>query len=57
MKRKDLEKRLAKNGWTLKRNGANHDLWEKDGRCEAVPRHNEIAERLAQAIIKRQNLK
>ncbi|MGI6688332.1 MAG: type II toxin-antitoxin system HicA family toxin [Christensenellales bacterium] len=57
MKRKDLEKRLSENGWTLKRHGANHDIWEKDGKQEAVPRHNEISERLAQAIIRRQGLK
>ena len=27
MKRRDLVKLLEKNGWYLKRNGANHDLY------------------------------
>ena len=27
MKRKDFIKLLEKNGWTLKRNGANHDIY------------------------------
>lgn len=27
MKRKDLVKLLEKNGWYLKRNGGNHDLY------------------------------
>lgn len=57
MKRKDLEKCLVRNGWKLKRHGGNHDVWEKDGKQEAVPRHSEIKETLAKAIIKRLGLK
>jgi len=57
MKRKDLEKCLVQNGWKLKRHGGNHDVWEKDGKQEAVPRHSEIDEMLAKAIIRRQGLK
>lgn len=57
MKRKDLIKLLEKNGWTMAREGANHTVYVKDGQMEAVPRHNEIAEMLAKAIIKRRGLK
>lgn len=57
MKRRDLVSLLQKNGWRLKREGANHEVYEKDNQCEMLPRHNEIAENLAKAIIKRRNLK
>lgn len=57
MKRKDLIKLLEKNGWTFSRNGANHDIYIKGDQFESVPRHKEISERLAKAIIKRRDLK
>lgn len=57
MKRTDLIRRLTKNGWKLVRHGGNHDVYEKDGVMEIIPRHGEIKEPLAKAIIKRRNLK
>lgn len=57
MKRKDLIKLLENCGWKLLRNGANHDIYTNGKKCEAIPRHNEVAENLAKAIIKRNNLK
>ena len=57
MKRRDLIKLLEKNGWVYKRPGGNHDVYGKDGDMEAVPRHREIPEVLAQAIIRRRGLK
>ena len=57
MKRKDLIKRLERNGWFLKRNGGNHDLYTDGNRVEAIPRHSEINERLAQDIVKKLGLK
>ena len=57
MKRHDLIKLLEKNGWVLKRNGGNHDIYTKDGQREPIPRHSEINERLARDIIKRRGLK
>ncbi|WP_110955726.1 type II toxin-antitoxin system HicA family toxin [Anaerosinus massiliensis] len=57
MKRKDLIKLFLKNKWYLVRNGANHDVYTDGIHTEAVPRHNEINENLAKAIIKRQGLK
>lgn len=56
MKRKDLIKRLEKKGWYLKRNGGNHDLYTNGKRVEPIPRHTEINERLAQAIIRKLGL-
>ena len=57
MKRKDLIKKLIDNGWWLLRNGANHDLYTNGINSEPLPRHRELDEKLARAIIKRQELK
>ncbi|MBQ9348293.1 MAG: type II toxin-antitoxin system HicA family toxin [Oscillibacter sp.] len=57
MKRRDLIQLLESNGWHLARHGDNHDIWEKGKQREPIPRHREINEKLAQAIIKRQGLK
>ena len=57
MKRKDLEKRLRIAGCYLKREGGSHSLWinPKIGVIEAVPRHKEIKEPLANKILKNLN--
>lgn len=57
MKRRDLIKLFERNGWWLDRNGGNHDIYTNGKQFEPVPRHNEIEERLAKAIIRRQGLK
>ena len=49
MKRRDLIRLLERNGWVLKRNGSNHDLYTDGNRSE-------INEKLAQAIIRRLDL-
>lgn len=56
MKRKDLIKLLEKNGWYLKRNGGNHDIYTNGIKSEPIPRHKEINERLAREIIKKHGL-
>ena len=56
MKRKELIRLLEKNGWTMAREGSNHTVYVKGSKMEAIPRHAEISELLAKAIIKRQNL-
>ena len=56
MKRKDLIKLLEQNGWYLKRNGGNHDIYTNGKEIEPVSRQVEIKERVAQAIIKRRSL-
>lgn len=57
MKTKDLIALLERNGWKFKRHGANHDIYVKGSERESVVRHKEMDELLAQAIIKRRNLK
>jgi predicted RNA binding protein YcfA (HicA-like mRNA interferase family) len=57
MKRRDLIKLLEKNGWYLKRNGGNHDIYTNGVDNEPVSRQSEIKEDLAKAIIKRRGLK
>ena len=57
MKWKDFIKLLLNNGWKLKRNGSNHDIYAKGTETEPIPRHREIDEDLAKAIIKRRGLK
>jgi mRNA interferase HicA len=54
VKRRELERRLRELGWTLLRHGGKHDVWiSAHGEvAEYVPRHPEINERLAQAILK-----
>jgi mRNA interferase HicA len=53
VKRRDLEKKLTDCGWRFSRSGGRHDVWTNGNREEAVPRHREINERLAQAILRR----
>lgn len=57
MKRRDLIKLLTANGWWLARSGGGHDIYTNGKQNEPIPRHNEINEMLAKAIIKRQGLK
>ena len=57
MKRKDLVKLLESNGWWLARSGGGHDIYTNGTKFEPIPRHKEINELLAKAIIKRQGLK
>lgn len=56
-KRADLIRLLEKNGWYLKRNGGAHDIYTNGTESETIPRHNEVNENLARAIIKRRRLK
>jgi len=57
MKHRDLIKRFEHNGWWMARHGTNHDVYTNGKKSEPVPRHSEIDEDLAKAIIKRQGLK
>lgn len=57
MKRRELIKLLEKNGWYLKRNGGNHELYTNGMCIEPIPRHPQINERLARDIIKKYQLK
>jgi len=52
MKRNDLLRHLRKHGCYLKREGSAHSLWwnPQTGQIQAVPRHTEVPNRLAQRI-------
>jgi mRNA interferase HicA len=53
MKKRGLEKKLKELGWWFLRHGGNHDVWTNGERKEPIPRHNEINEKLAQAILRK----
>lgn len=57
MKQKDLLKLFEKSGWWKMREGANHIIYTNGKISEAIPRHREINDLLAQKIIKRRGLK
>jgi len=52
VKRSTLLQHLRKHGCTLKREGSSHSLWTntQTGAIEAVPRHTEISNLLANKI-------
>ena len=52
MKRTTLLRHLRRHGCYLKREGGAHSLWcnTRTGEVEAVPRHTEIADKLARKI-------
>ncbi|HAT09018.1 MAG TPA: toxin-antitoxin system, toxin component, HicA family protein [Planctomycetes bacterium] len=52
MKRRDLLARLAELGWRFDRQGGAHEIWRKGERSMAVPRHTEINEHTARAILR-----
>ncbi len=56
MKQKDLLKRFAAHGWWMLRQGGSHIVMTNGSDIETVPRHREINEQLANAIIKRRGL-
>lgn len=53
MKKRDLENALRKIGWMFLRHGKRHDIWTDGEREEAIPRHNEINEKLDRLILRR----
>ena len=56
MKRRDLIKKLESAGFVFYRHGGNHDVYIKDGKTEQIPRHKEISEQLAKAIMRKWRL-
>jgi predicted RNA binding protein YcfA (HicA-like mRNA interferase family) len=54
MKRQKLLKEIAKRGAVFVRHGANHDIYEnpRTNTSTQVPRHADIAEPVAKAIMK-----
>ena len=56
MKQKELLDLFYRNNWRVLREGSNHIIVTNGTDIEAVPRHKEINEQLAKAIIKRRKL-
>lgn len=56
MKQRDLIKKLEKGGFVFERHGSSHDVYVRGNEQETVPRHTEIDERLAKAILRRRGL-
>lgn len=56
MKQADLVKKLEDAGFVFERHGGNHDIYVKGNVKETIPRHREVNERLAKAILKRNGL-
>jgi mRNA interferase HicA len=52
VKRKDLVRRLRILGWVLLREGGQHSVFTDGVRTMSVPRHKEINESTAKAILK-----
>lgn len=58
MKRRDLIKQLESAGYRLARDSGDHTIYEKSGaRSVQVPRHRELNENTAKAILKAAELK
>lgn len=51
MKQRDLIKKLEAVGFVFERHGGNHDVYRRGNEIENIPRHKEIDERLARAIL------
>lgn len=56
MKRRDLIKKLEKVGFEFERHGGNHDIYRRGSDIEKIPRHSEINELLAKAILRKWGL-
>jgi len=56
MKQRDLIKKLEKVGFEFCRNGSNHDIYTRGDDEEQIPRHREINEKLARAILRKWGL-
>ena len=53
MKQRDLIKKLMKIGFRFERHGGNHDIYRRGSEIEKIPRHKEINEQLANAILRK----
>ena len=56
MKHRDLVKRLEKVGFVFELHGGNHDIYRRETDIEKIPRHKEINEKLAKAILRKWGL-
>ena len=53
MKRKELIKLMESAGFVFERHGGKHDIYKRGNEEEYIPRHKEINELLAKAILRK----
>lgn len=56
MKQRDLVKKLEAVGFEFVRHGGNHDIYKRENDEEKIPRHREVNEKLAKAILRKWGL-
>lgn len=56
MKQRELIKKLQSVGFEFQRQGGNHDIYRRGDDEEQIPRHKEVNERLARAILRKWGL-
>lgn len=56
MKQRELIKKLEKAGFKFLRHGSQHDIYVRGSDEEEIPRHREINETLAKAILRKWGL-
>lgn len=56
MKQRDLVRKLESVGFQFERHGGNHDVYRRGHEIEQIPRHKEINEKLAKAILRKWEL-
>lgn len=56
MKQRELIKKLEEIGFCFEKHGGNHDIYIRGSEKETIPRHKEINEKLAKAILKKWGL-
>lgn len=56
LKQRDLIKKLESIGFRFEKHGGNHDIYSRGKDLEQIPRHKEINERLARAILRKWGL-
>ena len=57
MKRRDLIKKIEEAGFKFAREGSKHTIYQKGSDEEQIPRHREVDELTAKAILARWGLK
>lgn len=57
MKQRDLVNKLKSIGFKFERHGGNHDIYRRGSDLERVPRHKEVKEVLAVAILRKWGVK
>lgn len=57
MKQRDLIKELKAIGFRFERHGGEHDIYRRGSDIEQIPRHKEINEILARAILRKWGIK